>query len=257
LRAEPAGDFDYESSAATYALRRRADPRIAAFVHGALGDARTVLNVGAGAGSYEPTDRYVAAVEPSATMRARRPRDLCPAIDAVAERLPFDDRSFDAVMATTTVHQWRDPAVGLAEMRRVSRDAVVVLTFDRDTFGAPWLAEYAPEFVATSRRRILPVDEIGGALGGNAMVTVVPTPRDCVDGFVEAYYGRPEGLLSADVRASQSGWGLVGGDVEQRLVRELRADLESGAWDRQYGHLRALPALQGSLRLVVARGHPR
>src|SRR3954469_15606234 len=116
-----AGDFDYETRGHGYARVRRPDPRIAALIHAALGDARTVLNVGAGAGSYEPTDRYVVAVEPSAAMRAQRPAAAVPAIDAVAERLPFDDNTFDAAMATVTVHQWSDTDRGLRELRRVSR----------------------------------------------------------------------------------------------------------------------------------------
>ncbi|MDP9397071.1 MAG: class I SAM-dependent methyltransferase, partial [Actinomycetota bacterium] len=130
----PAGDVHYAGSGAGYGSYRRTEPRIAARVHAALGPARTVLNVGAGAGSYEPTDRHVLAVEPSAAMRARRPPQLVPAIDAVAEALPFDDDAVDAAMAMLTVHQWPDPVAGLAELRRVARGPVVVLTFDPDAF---------------------------------------------------------------------------------------------------------------------------
>src|SRR5262249_9128992 len=139
VREAPAGDFDYEANGGGYALRRRPDPRIAALVHEALGDARTVLNVGAGAGSYEPTDRHVVAVEPSQAMRAQRPHHLAPAIDATAERLPFDDDSFDAAMAMITIHQWSDLDAGLRELRRVSRGPVVVLTFDGDALLDFWM----------------------------------------------------------------------------------------------------------------------
>ena len=138
----PAGDFDYEAGGVGYARLRRTDPRIAAHVHAALGDASTVLNVGAGAGSYEPDDRYVVAVEPSPTMRAQR---STPAVDAVAESLPFDDDSFDAAMATVTIHQWPDLERGLAELRRVARGPVVILTFDADALARFWLFAYVPE----------------------------------------------------------------------------------------------------------------
>lgn len=140
----PAGDFDYDRHGHGYAGHRRADPRIATYVHRALGDPRTVLNVGAGAGSYEPDDRRVLAVEPSPVMRAQRPPHLLQAVDATAERLPFDNQAFDAAMAMVTVHQWPDPAAGLAELRRVASGPVVVLTFDPDALSRLWLAEYAP-----------------------------------------------------------------------------------------------------------------
>ncbi len=143
-----AGDFDYESGGTGYAVHRRTDPRIAALVHAALGDARTVVNVGAGAGSYEPIDRDVTAVEPSEAMRRQRPAHLAPAVDAVAEALPFPDGSFDAAMAMVTIHQWPDAERGLRELRRVSRGPVVILTFDGDALDEFWLAEYAPELIA-------------------------------------------------------------------------------------------------------------
>lgn len=222
MRPEPAGDVDYEASGGGYAARRRPDPRIAALVTAALGDAATVLNVGAGAGSYEPLDRYVAAVEPSASMRAQRPGRLAPAIDGVAESLPFDDDAFDAAMAMVTVHQWSDHVAGLRELRRVSRGPVVVLTFDGDALGRFWLAEYAPEVIAADRRRFPAIEEVTATLGGTAEVAVVPIPHDCVDGFGEAFYGRPERFLDPAVRAAQSGWGFLDADTEARAVERLR-----------------------------------
>ncbi len=246
-----AGDFDYDTHGAGYAVQRRPDPRIAALVHAALGDARTVLNVGAGAGSYEPDDRYVAAVEPSAAMRAQRPPGAAPAVDATAESLPFDTGAFDAAMATVTVHQWSDPAAGLAELRRVARGPVVVLTFDGDALDRLWLAEYAPELITAERRRYPPIDVIAAAAGRTAVVTPVPIPIDCVDGFTEAYYARPEMFLDPRVRAAQSAWGFVDDDATARAVERLRADLTSGAWDAKHGALRDQPAFVGSLRLIV------
>jgi SAM-dependent methyltransferase len=248
-----AGDFDYDTHGHGYARRRRPDPRIAALIHTALGDARTVLNVGAGAGSYEPDDRYVLAVEPSAAMRAQRPPGAAPALDATAERLPFDDDAFDAVMATVTVHQWRDPARGLAEMRRVSRGPVIVLTFDGDELERLWLAAYVPELIAAERRRYPAVSGIAAAIG-RTTVTEVPIPIDCVDGFTEAFYARPEEFLDPRVRAAQSAWGFVTPEATHRAVEKLRADLASGAWQRAYGHWRTQPQFVGSLRLLV--GYP-
>jgi hypothetical protein len=248
-----AGDVDYEATGTGYAFKRRTDPRIAALIDDALGDARTLLNVGAGAGSYEPADRHVVAVEPSASMRAQRPRHLAPAIDAVAEKLPFDDRVFDAAMATVTVHQWREVRQGLSEMRRVTRGPVLVLTFDGDALDRFWLAEYAPELIAAERKRYPPLGMIVEVLGGSADVRSVPIPIDCVDGFTEAFYARPERLLEPGVRKGQSAWGFVEPGVEERFERALRADLASGAWAARHGALRNAPFFDGSLRLVVAR----
>ena len=195
-----AGDADYGRIAVGYALYRRPDPRIADAILAALGDARSVLNVGAGAGSYEPVDRRVTAVEPSAAMRAQRPAHLPRAIDAEAGALPFADDSFDASMATFTVHQWPDLAAGLAEMRRVTRGAVAILTCDPAALDCFWLSSYAPEVIAVEARRYPPLGAIVEALGGEARIVSVPIPLDCTDGFGEAYYGRPERLLDAGER---------------------------------------------------------
>ena len=248
-----AGDFDYDAHGGGYALQRRPDPRIAAMVHAAFGDARTLLNVGAGAGSYEPDDRYVVAVEPSAAMRAQRPAGAVPAIDATAEALPFDDEAFDAALASITVHQWSDSAKGLAELRRVTRCPVVVLTFDGDALDTLWLADYVPELMAAERRRYPPIDLIAAAVGRTADVLPVPIPIDCVDGFTEAYYARPDMFLEPRVRAAQSAWGFVDEPAITRGVRRLRDDLASGAWDDRYGSLRTQPEFVGALRLIV--GH--
>jgi SAM-dependent methyltransferase len=250
-----AGDFHYEAGGAGYAVQRRTDPRIAARVHAALGAAQTIVNVGAGAGSYEPAGRQVTAVEPSAAMRAQRPPHLAVAVDGVAEDLPFPDDSFDAAMAMVTIHQWRDAEQGLAELRRVSRGPVVVLTFDGDALDQFWLAEYAPELIAAERRRYPAIGRIQEVLAGGTgvtRVTPVPVPADCVDGFTEAYYARPERFVDPAVRRAQSAWGFVDQAAERRAVRRLRDDLASGAWDRRFGALRAQPEFTGSLRLITA-----
>jgi SAM-dependent methyltransferase len=245
-----AGDFDYERGGAGYAERRRTDPRIAAQLHAALGEASSVLNVGAGTGSYEPADRQLTAVEPSATMRAQRPADR-PAIDAVAERLPFPDDSFDAAMALLTVHQWADLERGLRELRRVSRGPVLILTFDPDLLDQFWLTDYLPELTARERRRLPALDRLTRVLGPCA-TTELAIPLDCLDGFLEAYYGRPEALLDPAVRRCQSAWSFLEPAVAERGLARLRAELASGEWDRRYGRLRSQPEYAGSLRLVVS-----
>ena len=255
MRQRPAGDFDYERGGARYAEVRRPDPRIAALVHAALGDAESVLNVGAGAGSYEPTDRYVVAVEPSAAMRARRPASrLPPAVDAVAERLPFDADSFDAAMAMVTVHQWPDAAAGLAEMRRVSRGPVVVLTFDGDALERLWLGDYCPELYVAERARYPAIESVLASAGASGSAREVPIAQDCTDGFTEAYYGRPEMFLDPSVRACQSAWQFVPPAASDRAVARLAEDLDSGRWDERFGALRTQPEFLGALRLIV--GHP-
>ena len=249
----PAGDVDYAAHGQGYARQRRTDPRIAAWVHAALGDARTVLNVGAGAGSYEPADRHVIAIEPAAAMRAQRPAHLVPAIDAAAERLPLDARSVDAAMALVTVHQWRDLDAGLRELRRVTRGPIVVLTFDGDALDRWWLAEYAAEMIAVERRRYPPIAGIVETLGGACDVHPFQIPIDCVDGFSEAFYARPEAFLDPGVRRSQSAWSFVPDDVQARIVARLGAELASGEWDRRFGAWRTRPSFEGSLRGIVSR----
>jgi SAM-dependent methyltransferase len=247
-----AGDVDYERHGAGYGSRRRTDPRIAAYVLAALGDARTVVNVGAGAGSYEPDDREVTAVEPAASMRAQRGAHLAPAVDATAQDLPFPADSFDAAMAMVTIHQWPDPDAGLRELRRVSRGPVVIMTFDGAEQDRFWLGHYAPELFAVEARRYPPIEHIRAVLGGTSTVTEVPVPIDCVDGFTEAFYARPEKFLDPDVRASQSAWGFVKPGAIARAITNLRADLESGVWDHEFGACRRQPEFVGSLRLVTA-----
>lgn len=246
-----AGDVDYGEIGANYAHYRRPDPRIADRITRALGYARTVLNVGAGAGSYEPRDREVTAVEPSATMRAQRPPDLPPAIDAVAEALPFPEDSFDAVMASSTVHQWSDLARGIAELKRVSRGPVVLTVSDPDRLHDFWLTDYFPEPLDVERTRFPRIERLVELLGPETRVEPLPIPLDCTDGFTEAYYGRPERLLEPGVQRAMSSWTLVDPTLVRRFEERLSADLASGAWDAHYGYLRTQPEYEGSLRLIV------
>jgi SAM-dependent methyltransferase len=228
--------------------------------------------VGAGTGSYEPTDRRVVAVEPSAEMRARRDPSLPPAIDATAAALPFDDDAFDAALAVFTIHHWPDLDAGLAEVRRVTSGPVVIMTADPEALADLWLAEYAPEFHQTERARYPPLDRIAAALGATGVadrsgdlaapatdpaahlldVRPLRIPLDCTDGFADAFYGRPEAMLDPAVRNAQSAWGFVDADAQSRFAERLRADLDSGAWDERHGHLRTQPEFEGSIRILTA-----
>lgn len=248
-----AGDADYGVIGIDYARYRRPEPAFAAEIRGALGDAMTLVNIGAGAGSYEPPELDVTAVEPSAAMRAQRPVGSAPVIDAVAERLPFADNAFDACLATFTVHQWRDLRRGLREARRVASGPVVILTCDPEALRASWLNEYAPEFIAAEAGRYPEIADIRSGLGGTVTITAQPIPLNCTDGFSEAYYGRPEALLDPGARLANSAWSFVDRAAEDRFERTLRADLDSGVWDARHGHLRTRPSFDGSLRLIVSR----
>ena len=242
---------DYERHGRTYARYRRADPRIAARIHAALGDARTVLNVGAGAGSYEPSDRWVLAVEPSATMRAQRPPRAAPVLAARAEALPFDDGAVDAAMACVTIHHWERLALGLAELRRVSRGAVVIFTFDLDHLPL-WQKQFLREGVMKEQPRFPAIAEIAACLGGRIEIERIPTPGDCEDGFFEAFWRRPEELLDPAVRSAQSMWALLEAGEEERILERLATALDSGAWDAEHGQLRGQDSFDGALRLVTS-----
>jgi SAM-dependent methyltransferase len=247
-----AGDADYGQIGGSYTDYRRPDPRLAAWIAEALGSARTVLNVGAGTGSYEPLDRDLTPIEPSASMRAQRPGRLARAIDATAEDLPFPDNSFDAAMSTFSVHQWTDLDAGLREVRRVTRGPVVLLTCDPVRLPRFWLNEYAPEVIAVEARRYPPLSTLADGLGETTRLTVVPVPLDCVDGFNEAYYGRPEALLDPSARLACSAWSFIEPAENDRFIDRLGRDLGDGTWDSRFGHLRTQPTFNGSLVLVVS-----
>lgn len=240
----------YDTIGVTYAETRRTEPRIAAQVWAALGDARTVLNVGAGTGSYEPTDRDVIAVEPSGVMRAQRPAGSARCVSAAAERLPFEDQSFDAAMAFATVHHWRDPIAGLREMQRVASRVVVFTcdTTDRSWRRRFWLTrDYLPE-VAGSPDGL--ATELAQAIG--ARMEPVLVPWDCADGFFEAYWRRPEAYLDDNVRRGISVWTAVGREAEQRAVHDLGRDLASGRWAERNHDLLDLEEAELGLRLLIA-----
>lgn len=240
----------YDDIGRGYTGYRRPDPRIARAIHAALGDARSVVDVGAGTGSYEPSDREVVAVEPSSVMIAQRPRGAAPAVQCSAERLPFGDGAFDAAMAILTVHHWTDLRGGLSEMRRVARDRVVILTWDPAHPGFWLVRDYFPDLIDIDRRIFPGLAELGEHLGG-AEVIPVPIPHDCVDGFLGAYWRRPEAYLDEGARAAISTFARIG-DVIPRIER-LAADLEDGQWICRNAEILGLEELDLGYRLVVGR----
>lgn len=245
--------FNYDEHGQKYSGYRRTDPRIAAYVYTALGSAKTVLNIGAGAGSYEPEDRYVVAVEPSKEMRSQRLKaQKVPAIIGTADALPFDDDSFDASMAMVTIHHWPDILKGLQELRRVTRNQVLIMTFDPDALENFWNAQYFPEVVEVEKSRYPKIEFITETLGGKSVVQSIPIPFDCVDGFQEAFYGRPEAFLEEEVRLSQSAWSFVPGDITAKRLKAFSEALKSGEWDRKYGAFRKKPSFTCALRLIIA-----
>jgi len=242
----------YDTIGRTYAGHRRPDPRIDAQIQAAVGDARAVLNVGAGTGSYEPADRVVVAVEPSPVMIAQRGPDAAPVVRGRAETLPFADGAFDVVLALLTVHHWDDVDAGLRELRRVA-PRQVVLTWDPEAMRAEsfWLTrDYVTE-ASPDDWGFAALPEIVAGLGP-ARVESVPIPHDCRDGFLRAYWRRPEAYLDPEVRNSISALALVDGDVLAPGIARLRADLESGAWRERNAELLDLDALDLGYRLVVA-----
>lgn len=238
----------YDTIGVNYSELRKPDPRIEAMIGKALGSAKTVLNVGAGAGSYEPADRQVTAIEPSMEMIRQRPAGAAPVVQGRAEELPFGDDSFDASMAVLTVHHWSDKAKGLAEMRRVTRGRVVVLTYD-PAFRGFWLADYIPELVDLDEAQMPRMTDYEIWLGP-VDISPVPIPHDCSDGFLCAYWRRPAAYLDARIRAAISSfWAL--GDVSAALSG-LEEDLASGAWARRYPDLPDLDERDCGYRLIVA-----
>jgi SAM-dependent methyltransferase len=240
----------YDRMGLNYTEFRRPDPRIEAAIWAALGDARSVVNVGAGAGSYEPTDREVVAIEPSPVMIAQRPAGAAPAIEGVAEALPLEDKSVDAAMGVLTIHHWRDFDAGLAEMRRVARQRIVLLTVDVDAIAEAWIVkDYFPEAAELDRETMPSMAELTAKLPG-ATIEAVPIPRGCLDGFTIAFWDRPERFLDPEARRATSTWHRMSPEAIERGLERLRADLENGRWDEKHGHLRTLDELDLGLRLV-------
>jgi SAM-dependent methyltransferase len=244
----------YEQIGRGYARTRREDPRLAERIHRALGGARPVVNVGAGAGSYEPHDRHVIAIEPSDVMAAQRPPGLAPAIRASAGAIPLRDQSVDAAMAILTIHHWdAEQEPGVRQMRRVARGPVVILTYDAEVSGRMWLmADYMPE-VAELDRRIFPTTEsLSGWLGGTVSVSTIEIPDDTPDWTLGSFWAHPERVLDPVARAATSGFARMDDAVVDRVVEAVRRDLKSGAWDARHGQLRGLRSFDAGLRLIIS-----
>ena len=243
--------FDYDGKNHNYSAIRKADPRIAQYIGRSLADCKTILNIGAGTGSYEPEEKYVVAVEPSSVMRSKRLAiGRNPAVNAKADKLPFDGDSFDAVMGVLTIHHWPSLKDGLLELKRVARKKIAILTYDPDKLDVFWNANYFPELIEIERNRYPELVKISEYLGEELKVTNVKIPLDCSDGFQEAFYGRPEAFLDEEVRKAQSAWGFLDKPLEKIYIQKLSEDLESGEWDRLYGHNRRLAEFEGAFRLV-------
>jgi SAM-dependent methyltransferase len=242
----------YDRIGARYTVTRQPDPRIVAAIVAALGDTFTLVNVGAGAGAYEPRDRRVVAAEPSKTMLEQRPPGAAPCIRAMGEGLPFRDGAVDATLAVLTVHHWTDPAAGLAELRRVARRRVVVLTWDPASHREFWLtAEYFPEILDLDLPRFPSMTALGRSLGAIRAIPV-PIPHDCEDGFLGAFWRRPEAYLDPAVRGAMSGFTLLDREVVRCGVARLADDLESGRWEARHAALQGRESLDLGYRLVVA-----
>jgi SAM-dependent methyltransferase len=238
----------YDTIGINYAELRKPDPRIGVIIMRALGSAQTILNVGAGTGSYEPTDRSVTAVEPSGEMIRKRSPNAARAVQAFADDLPFEDKSFDASMALVTLHHWPDKQAGLREMRRVTRGPIVLLTFD--PAHRPWLTDYLPELAGLDEAQAPAMHEYERWMGP-VTITPVPVPHDCSDGFLYAYWRRPAAYLDPRIRSGSSSFWAIG-DAAEPGLQKLSDDLESGEWERRYADLLSLDAYDAGYRLVVA-----
>lgn len=238
----------YDKIGVGYTNLRKPDPRIAKAIHNALGNAKTILNVGAGTGSYEPIDREVTALEPSAEMIGQRQPGSGKAHQGSAEYMPFADNQFDAAMAVLTVHHWSNLETGLREMRRVAKGRLVILTFDPEAHYF-WLADYIPEIVELDQPIMPKMSEYGRILG-DVEIQNVPVPYDCTDGFLGAYWRRPNAYLDPEVRASISTFAKL--DDTPESLAQLEQDLNNGAWEERYGHLMEDESLDAGYRLVIA-----
>lgn len=243
----------YDRIGAGYARTRREDPRLRERIFAALGTARTVVNVGAGTGSYEPRDRHVIAIEPSDVMAGQRPRELAPAIRAMADALPLRDGSVDAAMAVLTIHHWDDGQErGVRELRRVASGPVVIVRVDRTVSSAMWLmADYMPEVAALDQRIFPTLEQLTEWLGGQTRVEVLPIARDSSDWSLVSFWAHPERVLDADARQATSGFARMEPAVIERVVAAVRRDLADGTWDARYGHLRKLDEYDAGLRLLI------
>ena len=245
-------EMPYDRIGAGYRTRRRTDARIAERLLDALGDARTILNVGAGAGSYEPADRRVIAVEPSMTMIAQRPPEAAPCVRAIGEALPFADDSFDAVLGVLTVHHWERLDEGLRELRRVARKRVVLLTWDPECDEQFWLTrDYLPEALAVDRARFPKLTVLEKFLGPLAVSRLL-IPADCTDGFRGSYWKRPSAYLDPEIQRSISSFAMLDPRVVAKFSQALARDLTSGLWSTRNADLATCDEFDMGYRIVTS-----
>jgi SAM-dependent methyltransferase len=254
----PSDGTRYDSIGLGYSQCRREDPVLYEKIIAALGSSQTVVNVGAGAGSYEPRDRTVLAVEPSEVMARQRSWDKLPAIKATADRLPFHDKSVDACMTVLSLHHWNpNQMAGVHEMRRIARDRIVIVTIDPRISAQMWLmADYLPE-VADLDNRIFPLPEtIGDWLGPATEIEVIPTSRDTVDWSLVSFWAHPERVLNPAARGATSAFARQSRTVVDRVVSHVARDLNSGLWDEKHGYLRGLSEYDAGMRMITTRLRP-
>jgi SAM-dependent methyltransferase len=244
--------YGYDQIGLGYTATRRPDPRIASRIHEALGDARSIVNVGAGAGAYEPRDREVLAIEPSDRMIAQRAPELAPAIRGRAESLPLAADSVDAAMACMTLHHWADWRIGIQELRRVSRKRVVIFTYDHSYANRFWLLrDYLPKLARLEGERFPPIDEQRIATGDDVKLEPVPIPHDCEDGFLAAYWRRPSAYLDERIRAGMSTFYLPGAERLLDGLKELADDLQTGRWEERNRDILEREELDLGYRLLI------
>ncbi len=250
------GSPRYDAIGHGYSSTRREDPELRDRIHAALGDSRTVVNVGAGTGSYEPSDRHVVAIEPSDVMARQRPAGRVPALRGTAAPLPLRDHSVDAAMAVLTIHHWDDQREsGVRELRRVARGPVVIVTYDADVCSEMWLnRDYLPEAAALDQATFPPIDELIGWLGGHVRVEPIMNSRNTPDWTLGSFWAHPERVLDAEARRATSAFARMDAVVLDRVVAEIARDIDNGVWDSRNGHLRALPEYDVGMRLLIA--HP-
>ena len=244
--------FDYDKFGGNYSNIRQEEPEIAKYINNELIDCKTILNVGAGADSYEPVDKFTISLEPSEKMRKQRmEKGKFPAVIGKSDEIPFDSDSFDCCMSILSVHHWPDMKKGINEMIRVSKKKVLIMTFDPDRLDDFWNSEYFPEVIEVERKRYPTITFLEEVFNHKLRKIVVPIPFDCKDGFQEAFYGRPEAFLRKEIRQSQSAWGFIDQETENRIVKKLEDDLKSGEWDRLYGEHRKMKEFKCALRILV------
>jgi SAM-dependent methyltransferase len=244
--------FNYDELGHNYSNIRQEEPSILKIISEELMDCKTIINIGAGAGSYEPANKYIIALEPSMEMRKQRiSNKKIPAINGKSDNIPFDNNSFDCSMSILSIHHWPDMEKGITEMMRVSKNKVLIMTFDPDHINDFWNYEYFPEVIEIERKRYPKIAFLEKVFNKSLKIIKVPIPFDCKDGFQEAFFGRPEAFLHKEIREAQSAWGFIDKETEERIEKKLEKELNTGEWDRKYGNHRKMKEFTCALRIII------